>query len=134
MSIEWKEEYLLGLQKIDNQHKNLFKIMNELYNIINEKKDFTLIKNLIKELNTYAEEHFGLEEGYFEKFNFELKEHHIKFHREFKEKIIELELKNKEDKIQACFDLIDYLENWFLGHVLHEDKQYVDLFKSHGIE
>jgi len=134
MAIEWKKEYLLGIKKIDEQHKNLFEIMNKIYFIINEKKDLTEIEYLLLKLEDYAKEHFSLEEKYFEEFDFELKEHHIKFHREFKEKIIELELKNKEDKVQACFDLIDYLENWFLMHVLHEDKQYVDLFKSHGIE
>ena len=31
--IEWNDEYLLGILEIDNQHKKLVAIANELYDI-----------------------------------------------------------------------------------------------------
>ncbi len=134
MLIKWKDEYNLGIKQIDEQHKNLVSVMNNLYEIINEEFGLDGTKKIFEELKKYSEQHFSLEEKYFDEFGFKNAEHHKQHHRFFREKIIELSEEGRLEQIPACFSLIDFLEDWFLNHVTNEDREYVSLFKEHGIK
>lgn len=43
--IKWKEDYIIGVDKIDEQHKKLFEIANKAYKLL--KNEFVLI-NMIE--------------------------------------------------------------------------------------
>ena len=132
MLIEWKEKYNTGFQEIDRQHKNIIVFMNDLYDRVN-KKDFGDVDGMFDLIEVRTNEHFTLEEGYFEEFGFELADEHKQIHRDFLEKIAEIKDIAKDDKIKASFDLIDYLEDWFIAHITVEDRKYIELFKSKGL-
>ena len=53
----WKEEYNTGIEDIDNQHKELFRVSNEAYNLL--KDDFRTDKydkiiEIISDLRDYT--------------------------------------------------------------------------------
>ncbi len=136
MLIEWKKEYEIGIKTIDEQHSGLVNVMNRLNEKIdtNEFSDSEVITSLLDDLVEYTKNHFGFEERYMEEFDFEYKDEHKKAHNSFVEKVIELTKKYEEDNVETCFELIDYLEDWFITHVTGEDRRYVDLFLSKGIK
>jgi hypothetical protein len=37
------------------------------------------------------------------------------------------------DAITASFDLVDYLEDWLIGHLAEYDQRYVQCFHDHGL-
>ena len=133
MLIEWKDEYSVGNKKIDNQHKHLVDVLNQLYTLANDPEFFEKIdetKVLIDELRKYTIEHFGTEEEYFDKFDYEYAEEHKQQHGFFIKKIEELEKQQDGNEIASCFDVIDYLEDWFLGHITGSDRMYIDFLKE----
>ena len=67
--IEWNDEYLLGITEIDNQHKKLLSLANELYNIASgDGEKYKLQMSIVlKKLTDYTVYHFSSEEAFMQK-------------------------------------------------------------------
>ena len=62
---EWKDDYNVHVALIDGQHKELIKIIDDLYQSILQKNSNEIISQIFDRLNAYAIYHFGTEEKYF---------------------------------------------------------------------
>ena len=66
---EMKDEYLTGIEQIDNEHRRLFEIAEELYQLSKEEfmpDKYDNIRRLLDELREYTKTHFEHEEEYME--------------------------------------------------------------------
>jgi hemerythrin len=127
--LEWKDEYSMGEEKIDKQHKGLFKLSNEIYHLVEEGvDDAEHFRELFMALNDYTVEHFIYEEMYMESKEYpELKEHikqHIKFSETLKELAVGI---NKESHIK---DIGEFVTTWLVQHVLNEDMKYKEFIQT----
>ena len=121
--LKWNDAYTMGEEKIDEQHKGLFTLSNEIYHLVEAGVDDSdKFRELFMALNDYSIEHFIYEEMYLEKEGYpELKEH-IKQHLEFSDKLKALALGiNNETHIKS---IGDFVTTWLLQHVLDEDMKY----------
>ena len=71
--VKWKDEYLIGVPEIDEQHKRLFEIAEKAYDVLQD--DYIIDKydgivQIIDELKDYAVYHFRSEEEYLTKINY----------------------------------------------------------------
>lgn len=131
----WTEENSVGVEEIDNQHKKIFSIINNFYDLMSQSKAQEEINNILNQLNEYAKFHFETEEKYFEQFNYENKEEHTKLHQRYNEKINKfVESANNDGATIASFGILDFLEDWWLNHINIEDKGYTECFNSHGLK
>lgn len=137
MNLEWKNEYTVGVKEIDDQHKKIIMFINELDNGIHGEDTKGVIHEIIINLNDYAKFHFSTEEKYFDQFNYEDKEEHTKRHRDYEVKVVDLEKKilelKGEDATRLAFEILDFLEDWWVNHILYEDKEYTELFNKNGL-
>ena len=65
--IGWKDDYKLGVQLIDDQHKKLFEICGRAYDLLKNEvyiDKYDRIVEIIEELKQYALYHFKSEEEY----------------------------------------------------------------------
>ncbi len=131
---KWNDIYSTGITKIDIQHKVIIKILNELYSIVIIDKDSYKIDDILNELINYTVYHFGEEEKLFEKYGFNLKESHIKEHRDF-EKEVTCMVANGGKKNNETFviNLINFLKEWLTEHILVTDQKYVEYFNKNNI-
>jgi len=132
--IEWKLEYNLGIQKSDSDHKILIDIINELAEHMktNSNKENLII--ILKKLEEYSKDHFKYEEEIFDKYNYEDSEKHKIAHENFIKKMDEIINRLKKPKDIVTYDLLDYLEDWWIGHIKIIDRKYVPFFKEKGIQ
>jgi hemerythrin-like metal-binding protein len=130
--ITWKEEYNLGIEEIDAQHKKMFAIINDLFRAMKDSDEKTL-KRVLGELVDYADYHFSTEEGYFEKLHYPEKESHIKTHQLYREKIMGFVLEYKDGEKLLPYEILDFLEDWWIGHITGVDRQYIDTFHKSGL-
>ncbi len=133
-NIEWQKEYELGFREIDNQHKKLIGFIDNLINSINKRSTKTELTKILENLTDYAKYHFQTEEKYFKKFHYKETKRHIKEHQKFTKKIAELSKKHKNREIEISFELIDFLEDWLIDHLMNEDQKYVQCFKENGLK
>lgn len=124
--IKWKEEYSIGIELIDNQHKHLFEIGNSAYELLEKDSGVYVEEKLvqvIEDLIQYTRYHFKCEEEYMIKISYPKYSEQKKEHDEFINKINSVEV-NVEDINQKKYieELLALIFNWILHHVLHEDK------------
>lgn len=131
--ITWKDEYSVGVELIDNQHKKIFEAINELYASMKKKESQKYLEKILEKLHDYATYHFATEEGYFKKFGYEEGEKHTKEHQYYVEKVEDFQKSYEKGDVTLSFDMIDFLEDWILKHVTVTDKKYTKCFKEHGL-
>lgn len=134
MTLVWNEDYKTGVPVFDAQHKKLFASINKLYSSIDRlviKEEFD---KLLAEFIDYSVVHFQTEEMYFDKYGYPLTEEHELEHVAYKNKMDDFikRVKNS-DKLDLSFELVEYVEDWWVQHVLHTDHKYIPFFKEKGL-
>jgi len=132
--IPWKEEYNLGIDSIDAQHKQLINIINTLAREIKSGITEQDLDKTIVNMEKYVQEHFLFEEKFFTASLYEKTKEHIAEHHIFLEKTKEFRERALTGDVSLSLEMLGYLEEWFLHHVLVVDKQYVDTFKKFGVQ
>ena len=68
--IKWSEDYSVGIEKIDMQHKKLVSYINELHDAMKDGQSNSVIGDILNKLVKYTKEHFSTEEEYMQKYNY----------------------------------------------------------------
>lgn len=127
--ITWREEFSLGIDKIDEQHKKLFAIANEAYNLLKDEfyfDKYEQIIKIIKDLRNYTIYHFGFEEAYMRSIEYKRYFSHKVVHDDFKEKINNIDLdKIDENQDEYIKELLNFIVDWIENHILKADKLIV---------
>lgn len=134
MLFGWDEKYSVGIQSIDDQHKEIFRLLDQLFQGLRSGKAQGLIMQIIAELEDYTVIHFQKEELLFRQFNYADSEAHIKEHQHFIEKISALKEDAKANKLESSFELLHFLKRWVNHHILVVDMEYSFLFKENGLK
>lgn len=129
----WNNEFSLGINVIDRQHKAFVNTLDLLHEAIIDNQTKSKISEIIGKLNTYIKDHFATEEKYFKEFNYDQAEEHIKKHRQFEKKFSSIVSDFGKDSFELSTNLVDFLEDWLVDHLNSMDKKYVSCFKSHGL-
>lgn len=131
--IEWNERYSVGIQSIDDQHKEIFRLLDQLLQALKLGKAPQMLLRTITELEVYATSHFYKEEFFFREFNFPDSASHVREHEHFLKKINSLKGDAREGKLQSSLDLLYFLNGWIAHHILIVDIQYSDHFQQNGL-
>ncbi len=122
--IEWSNDLSVGVELIDNDHKELIAIINK---IIDEVANKDLLMDHFDELEDYTRYHFSREEKLMvsqcltDEDRAMVKEH-IKEHQLFIKKIPELKKKIEfASSSDISFEVIDFLVSWLLDHIIVKD-------------
>ena len=74
----WDEKYSVGIQSIDQQHKEIFRLLDQMFQALKSGIAPPMIGKTIVELELYASSHFHREEYFFREFNYSGSAEHIK--------------------------------------------------------
>lgn len=124
---EMKDEYLTGIQLVDEEHAMIFQIADKLYNLLNDEfipDKFDYILEVIHELKEYAKKHFADEEAYMESINYKKMFTQKVQHAQFIEKMNSYNPEIiDEDQKEACLDILEFINKWLIEHILENDMQ-----------
>ncbi len=121
-AIEWKSQYNTGLPLIDNQHKKLIDIINDLFAHMKDGGDRMLLGQIIDQLKDYTVNHFRTEEDLMKKTNYKEYQAHKRVHDTFVQKVSENLDKLKNGERVSPADLYKFLKNWLVDHIEREDR------------
>lgn len=125
--IYWRDDYRIGIDYIDDQHKELFSIAEEIYNLFNdiEGPDKSQeIANVLKELKEYTISHFSLEEDFMREINYNNYNSHRLAHTKFIEKINSVDLNDfNSTQNEQLLELLEFIIKWLYLHILSVDKE-----------
>ena len=118
--LKWKDEYSMHELEIDKQHKRLFELSNEIYDLVEQGiDDQEHFRDLFIALNDYSIEHFIYEEIYIQEEGFPGLEAHIQQHLQFNKK-----LKKLIEQERHVEDIGAFVTTWLVQHVIEEDMKY----------
>jgi len=129
MGITWTQELSVGVEEIDNQHKELYRNVDLFFEQIRKGGGNGNLANLFTYLETYVATHFSLEEKYMTKFyvngrGYEDEKAHVAQHRAFmrdftayREEFLE---NGPTPPLVAEFQ--KWILNWMVGHFGKTDR------------
>lgn len=120
--IEWTDDLRVGITELDEHHKILVSLINELHSAIHRRQGLGQCRAILLRLSRFADVHFALEEGFLRGEGSEQREDHRNEHRELVHEIDAL--LERIDTLHATvnFHRLHKLKIWLLRHILSTDK------------
>lgn len=128
----WNNSLSLNIEVIDNQHKNFFRLFDELLLINSEEADREVkIAPIIAELQEYAEYHLNTEEGLMKQSNWEDIDSHIKQHNLFRKKCNDFQIEHIYKSKVLLEEMVSFLRKWFMSHISEVDAAYAETVRNY---
>ncbi len=121
---EWDEKFSVGMKDIDDQHKKLIDMINELSDAMSSGKSKAVMGDILKGLVQYGVVHFDTEEKYFKRYNYENSDEHIKQHEGFKQEATKLLEEYEAGSYKVSLETLIFLKDWVINHIKKQDLQY----------
>jgi hemerythrin len=132
MLIDWSDEYLIGIDKIDEQHKEFFAKVHRVYEACLESEGENVVQETLDFLKNYAIEHFRSEEAFMREYEYPDVEEHSKLHAEFLDEYTKLsdEFSDLGTSQVLADNIVDTVQNWLIEHIADADRYYATHVKS----
>ncbi len=128
--IIWDDTFSVGVSEVDEQHRNLFRLINELHTRTSQYQNRDSLRKTLNELFTYAAIHFATEEFYFDKFGYPEGANHKREHAEFIAELTSLKNNFDSGKTGLLIGIMNFLRDWLSTHIEGSDLQYGPFFNS----
>ncbi|MCL2199183.1 MAG: hemerythrin family protein [Defluviitaleaceae bacterium] len=132
--MKWHSSYETGNTTVDNDHKEIFSLVDSLINSSFENQRESVTK-AIDYLAGYVVRHFGNEERLMEESNYPRMEEHKKQHSDFVGVALGLREKyvsQPENASDIGLEINKTIVDWLSEHVLGSDKALADHYKKWG--
>ncbi len=121
-TFQWNNAYNTNIPEVDEQHKYLVCLIQELYFKVKKQDFHTKTSEILNELRDYSIQHFSLEETSFFEMDEEYVINHKKQHSIFIEKINDL-IQTYESNAFFDIEVLNFLRNWLMNHIMVVDKK-----------
>lgn len=132
--ITWKDSYSVGIDSIDQQHKRLINLINQLQTAVDYSTGEEFEREALDELVDYTKTHFTFEEGLMEQNGYPdfepHKAQHVKMIKEV-ERVLSI---YEEDHDTAVENAVNFLKDWLINHINGTDKEYSSFLIGKGVK
>jgi hemerythrin len=124
---EMKPEYYTGVERIDEEHKQLFAYAEEMYRLLHQEfvvDKYDSIAAVLRELADYTKYHFADEEAYMDEIHYRKRFTHKIQHQQFIDKLDQIDfdsMNDPENQDQIITDLLNFVTDWLVDHILEVD-------------
>ncbi len=129
----WDPSYSVGIAKIDEQHKKLFALVNELYEAMHAGKAADIIGKVFASLLDYTRTHFADEERLLSVNGYSDLAAHKKLHEDLTKQVADLADKFKQTGVAPSIQVSSFLRDWLKNHILGTDKKYAPFLNAKGV-
>lgn len=120
--IAWSDALSVGVNEIDNQHKTLVEMVNQLSEGIHGGWGKEARKEVIDKLIDYTRVHFATEESLMSIAKYPSYSAHKKKHEDLIEMVKEYVKKYEQDPDSSSYELLYFLKRWLTEHIMRDDK------------
>ena len=134
MFLEWNENLSVGVPSIDEQHKALLALLNELFDSTQAGRGQAVLGKVLKELADYTVYHFKYEESLFAQTGYGAAPAHTKEHDDMVRLVQALRQKHEDGASEILSEeLLRFLRRWLEIHIMGSDQKYGPHLVSMGI-
>ncbi len=132
--LTWSDKYSVNVKEIDDQHKKLIALLNELHGAMSVGKGKDAMSAVLKNLIDYTAYHFSTEEKYMQQFNYPGYVYHKGEHSDFVKQVLDFQRKFEAGQTSVTIDVIKFLNGWVTDHIQGTDAKYGPFFNKNGLK
>ena len=132
--VQWTPKLDLHVAMVDRQHRLLVDYINELYTAMAHNRTTEELQVILRKLRDYTATHFADEEKLFTATAYLGAAEHMKIHRKFVAKLDEVEEQLKSGTATVSMDLLTFLKDWLVQHIMGTDPTYLPYLKKEDFE
>ena len=129
--IDWDPKFETGLESVDEQHRFLFKVINQHFNAMQKSKGIAETSRTLIALKSYAQFHFIEEEQLMQHHRYSRLQDHVRLHRIWVEKVAEMEQHEIEGSFLVSIEILRFMKDWITNHIEVEDGAFGTFMKKH---
>ncbi|MCG8615285.1 MAG: bacteriohemerythrin, partial [Desulfobacterales bacterium] len=130
----WGDKLKIGLTSVDDQHKELVAMVNELHRAMKMKVGAKEAGSILERLAEYTVYHFKYEEDLFDTHGYPETDAHKRIHKDLVDKVLGFKDEFDSGKAALSMDLMDFLMTWLKDHILKTDSDYVPFLKEKDVD
>jgi hemerythrin len=133
--IVWTSEMSMDVKMLDNDHKRLAILINELHDGLLHGRAKEALEGIFEELVAYTRIHFAHEEQLLAVAGSSGAETHKQKHDHEFERILDLQVHFRSATESAAYlEVLDQLKDWLFAHAASIDKDSVASLKTTGVD
>jgi len=121
---EWSDDYSVKVPSIDQQHKKLVGMLNELHDGMMGGAGTAHLEGVLSGLIDYTAYHFAHEEELFATHGYPQAEEHTAEHKALVGQVVDYKRKFDAGEVSLNMELMMFLKDWLIKHILGSDKAY----------
>ena len=130
----WDSSLSVNISQIDDQHKKLVGMINELHRAMKLKQGNSIIGSILDRLANYTVSHFGIEEKLFAQYGYPEEKAHVAIHQKLVAQVVDIQKKFKAGEVMVSMELMSFLKDWLVNHIKGTDKKYSSFLRGHGVK
>jgi hemerythrin-like metal-binding protein len=132
--MEWTEEMSVGVQVIDDDHKKLIDMLNDLNDGVITGKNNRSLEGVIEGLLRYTKYHFDREERFFAETGYPGGAAHKAEHDLLTRRVSNLQTRFEAGQsLELSLEALAFLKDWLTGHIMGSDQRYGPHLNAKGI-
>jgi hemerythrin-like metal-binding protein len=133
MLFVWNDDYRTGIAAIDDDHRALVNLINDLYEAMQDGSGGALLLPIFSALTHYTETHFAKEERYMIECDAPDQEKHFREHKLMVTKLADLESRHRKGEAAISLQTLTFLRDWLKNHICVVDQVMVPHLKEKGL-
>lgn len=121
---DWNDKLSVQVPEMDQQHKKLIAIINELHEAMSNRRAANMIDGTIARLVDYTKTHFGDEELFLQRINYPKLQAQKSSHVRFVDRINQFKAEYEKNQAVSAPEMMMFLKNWLTGHIQSDDAEY----------
>jgi hemerythrin len=126
----WKQEYSVGYPEIDNQHKKLFELADELHRAMTSGKSKDVLGKTLSNLIAYTKEHFAAEERLMQAHHYPDYAKHKAAHDALTARVVDFQKDFETNRTALTVGLLEFLKDWLSHHIGETDRKIASYLKA----
>ena len=132
--MSWSAGLSVNIKQIDDQHKKLIGMINELHKAMKLKKSNSAMGSILDRLADYTVTHFATEEKLFAQYGYSEEKAHVELHRKLVAQVVDIQKKFKSGNAMISMELMSFLKDWLVNHIQGTDKKYSSFLIGKGVK
>jgi hemerythrin len=131
--VTWDMTYSVKVQACDEQHQQLFALINDLYDAMVARQGDQVTKQIVEDLMELSKLHFRTEESLLEKTAYPELEAHRAHHREFLKRVEQFQRDQANGKALEPRFVANRFMMWWTRHARQIDQKYSNHLNACGV-
>ncbi len=129
--LQWKDEYSVGIEAVDHEHKELIDLINRLHDELSSKSADSPVEAFFGDLLRGISAHFALEERFMREHKYDQLAQHKSDHERLLDDLRDIMDEAIDDESPNFRDLSSRLDAWFSRHFETHDARLHKALGSH---